>query len=95
MVSAISLDTRTIAQLIEGGKLRPDDIDHIVVDTQGTELKVLQGIPAALLEQTSYMALEKSKIEIYEHQDLLEGINFFLLNVVIDRYGNQYRLIPN
>jgi len=47
------------------------------------------------LEQTSYMALEKSKIEIYEHQDLLEGINFFLLNVVIDRYGNQYRLIPN
>lgn len=78
MVSTISLESITIAQLIESGKLRAEGIDHIVVDTQGTELKVLQGMPAALLEQASYITLEASTVEIYEGQDLLEDIKKFL-----------------
>lgn len=78
MVSTISLESITIAKLIESGKLRAEGIDHIVVDTQGTELKVLQGMPAALLEQASYITLEASTVEIYEGQDLLEDIKKFL-----------------
>jgi hypothetical protein len=34
MVSTISLESTTIGQLIENGKLRLEGIDHIVVDTQ-------------------------------------------------------------
>jgi FkbM family methyltransferase len=78
MVSTISLETITIAQLIEDGKLKADGIDHIVVDTQGTELKVLQGMPAKLLEQASHITLEASTVEVYEGQDLLEDIEKFL-----------------
>lgn len=78
MVSTIPLESTTISQLIEDGKLKPEGIDHIVVDTQGTELKVLQGMPAALLEKASYITLEASTVEIYEGQDLLEDIKKFL-----------------
>ena len=78
MVSTITLESTTIGQLIEGGKLSPEGIDHIVVDTQGTELKVLQGMPAALLEQASFITLEASTIEIYQGQDLLDDIKKFL-----------------
>jgi FkbM family methyltransferase len=78
MVSTISLESTTIAQLIESGKLIREGIDHIVVDTQGTELKVLQGMPASLLKQASFITLEASTVEIYEGQDLLEDIKKFL-----------------
>jgi len=78
MVSTVSLESVTITHLIESGKLRTDGIDHIVVDTQGTELKVLKGMPAALFENASYITLEASTVEIYEGQDLLEDIKKFL-----------------
>jgi hypothetical protein len=35
-------------------------------------------MPAALLEQASYITLEASTVEIYEGQDLLEDIKKFL-----------------
>lgn len=78
MVSTIILESTTIAALVESSKLRIDGIDHIVIDTQGTELKVLQGMPKKLLEQASFVTIEASTIAIYEGQDLFPDIKQFL-----------------
>jgi FkbM family methyltransferase len=78
MVSTITLESTTIEHLIVSGQLRTEGIDHIVVDTQGTELQVLKGMPRKLLEQASFITLEASTIEIYEGQDLFYNIKSFL-----------------
>jgi len=78
MINSIELESTTVMDLIKDKRLNIKSIDHIVIDTQGTELEVLKGMPRIFLEQVSYITLEASTIEIYEGQSLYSSIKRFL-----------------
>jgi FkbM family methyltransferase len=78
MINFIELESTTVMDLIKDKKLDIESVDHIVIDTQGTELEVLQGMPRVLLEQVSYITLEVSTIEIYNGQKLYPSVKQFL-----------------
>jgi len=73
----ISLNSTTLASLFERERINPCDYEALVMDTQGSELLVLQGsIP--ILENFKYIKTEVADFESYEGCCQLDDISEFM-----------------
>lgn len=74
---SIELVTTTLSDLVEREGIEPHDYDALVMDTQGSELLVLQGAEA-MLKQLSVIKTEAADFEAYTGCCLREDIESFL-----------------
>jgi FkbM family methyltransferase len=76
----IMLRSRTLESLIKEKGIDPDDYDALVMDTQGSELLVLNGA-GALVSGFKYIQTEVADFEAYEGCCQLEDIEAFMLGM--------------
>lgn len=88
-VSSVTLDDYTNSS--------ETTIDYLKIDTQGSELKVLQGAEKLLnAKRINLLKIEVSTVAVYQHQVLFSDIDLFLRNkgyVLVDfmTYRQNYR----
>ncbi len=75
--NSISLKSVTLASLIETENIEIDKYDALVMDTQGTELLVLQGAEN-LLHKFRYIKTEAADFEVYKNCCQVEDLKSFL-----------------
>ncbi len=75
-IDCLQMKTETLDGLLERGIVRLP-IDAVVLDTQGSELMVLQG-SAEVLRQTKYIKVEAADFEAYKGGATVETIEDFL-----------------
>jgi len=67
---------RTLDSFMEEGSVR--DVDFIKLDTQGSELSVLEGCRDHVIPKTFGMQIEVEFIEIYKNQHLFRDVDAFV-----------------
>jgi FkbM family methyltransferase len=76
-VAHVDLETQTLDLLLSGYHIDQNDIDALVLDTQGSELMVLKG-SESLLKRVSYVKVEAADFEAYKNGTTVEAIERFL-----------------
>lgn len=75
----IKLKSKTLETLINEENISISDFQALIIDTQGSELLVLQGCKK-VLNKFKYIKTEAADFESYENCCLLKDINDFLIN---------------
>ncbi len=76
IVNKIQLDTNSLDSVLEENRI--ENIDFIKVDTQGTELNILQGSEQALSKDVFGIAVEVEFAQLYEEQPLFADVDRYL-----------------
>ncbi len=71
------LETKTIRKLLSEMDLTPEQVDYLVLDTQGAEMKCLKGADP-YLDGLSYLTAEASTIELYQGGAQLHELDEYL-----------------
>lgn len=79
MTKTISLKSKTLSTLFKENELDPEKYQALVMDTQGSELLVLQG-SVPLLQQFKFIKTEVADFESYEGCCQLEDIAEFMIS---------------
>lgn len=91
----ISLKSKTLASLLKSNNITLDKYDTLIMDTQGSELLVLQGA-AQILSQFTYIKTEVSDFESYKGCCQLKDIDAFLQGYgFIEYYRHKFIEHPN
>jgi FkbM family methyltransferase len=77
MTGTVTMRSKTLATLLADERLDPKDYDALVLDTQGSELLVLEGA-APLLPNIAYIKTEAADFRAYKDCCLLVDIAAFL-----------------
>ncbi len=62
--TVLQLESKTLNSLLTGVGLEPSQIDYLVLDTQGAELKCLAGL-GSFIDHLQYLTVEVSTVEYY------------------------------
>lgn len=73
----LKLQTKTLQTALSGLDIEPSQIDYLVLDTQGAEMKCLNGV-GPYIENIRYMTLEVSTAEYYEGGAQMHQLDDFL-----------------
>ncbi len=76
IVKATQLSTLSLDSVLEDNNI--DDVDFIKIDTQGTELNILQGAELALSKGVFGIAVEVELTQLYEGQPLFSDVDMYL-----------------
>ncbi|MFN9546337.1 MAG: FkbM family methyltransferase [Cyanobacteriota bacterium] len=76
-IDAIELTATTLPTLVNQGKVCLDDCDALILDTQGSELMILQGA-ISLLPKIKYILIEVPDFEAYAGCPRLDDFNQFM-----------------
>jgi FkbM family methyltransferase len=78
-IKKISLTSYTLSDIIKKQKISIKDYQTLILDTQGSELKILRGVNK-LLKNFKYIKLEASNFELYKNNPVLKEIVDYLKN---------------
>ena len=79
VVDTASMPVRGLDELLKDPHLRlPANIDFMKIDTQGSELDILQGAKGALLNQVVAVEVEVEFARLYDSQPLFRDVDLFL-----------------
>ncbi len=73
----LQLESRTLSTLLADLSLEPTQIDYLVLDTQGAELKCLGGL-GRYIQNLRYLTVEVSTVEYYEGGAQLPELDAYL-----------------
>lgn len=73
----LNLETRTLGKVLTNLTLRPEQIDYLVLDTQGAELKCLRGL-GDFISDLRFITAEASTVELYSGGAQLIELDAFL-----------------
>ncbi len=76
IVNKIQLNTNSLDSVLEENRI--ENIDFIKVDTQGTELNILQGSEQVLSKDVFGIAVEVEFAQLYEDQPLFADVDEYL-----------------
>jgi FkbM family methyltransferase len=76
IVNETQIHTNSLDSVLEENRI--ENIDFVKVDTQGTELNILQGAEQALSKDVFGIAVEVEFIQLYEGQPLFADVDVYL-----------------
>ena len=87
IIDTISVECERLDDILEREKLRANVLK---IDTQGTELQILQGAERSLEQDVFAIEVEVEFVELYDNQPLFTNIHNYLLGKGFDLmdYGN-------
>ena len=79
VVDTASMPVRGLDELLKDPSMRlPANIDFMKIDTQGSELDILQGAKGTLLNQVVAVEVEVEFARLYDSQPLFRDVDLFL-----------------
>jgi FkbM family methyltransferase len=77
VTQTVTLKSKTIQSIFESNKFLPDLYDFVNLDIQGVELRAIKGF-GKVLDSIKYIYTEVNTGQVYEDNDLITDIDYFL-----------------